>query len=40
MAYTKRGNVSTLKGVLVHPTDHGLQTQWYAPIPYIKNPVA
>ena len=36
MAYKNRGNVSTLKGVLVNPTDIGLQAQWYLPIMYLK----
>ena len=36
MAYKNRGNVSTPKGVLVNPTDYGLQAQWYVPILYLK----
>ena len=36
MAYENRGNNSTLKGVLVNPTDIGLQAQWYLPIMYLK----
>ena len=36
MAYKSRGNVSSLKSVLVNPTNHGLQIQWYVLVFYIK----
>ena len=36
MAYKSRGNVSSLKSVLVNPSNHGLQIQWYVLVFYIK----